>query len=191
MSRKKKIVLSAAVCLAVLLIGGLIWGGNYLVTFAIARSTGLKDIVPESTLSEEATRGIIQTWQQQARQAQDWMAQSAVETAQIQSADGLRLSGEAVVTDPGALHRVPLLHGGVPQKHRHTGLLWPIEPACRYRAKIQNVLSAVRHEPRPGLRLPAMRPLRKKLPPAHSHPGCAEGICRAVRAGRRGVIPDR
>ena len=111
MSRKKKIVLSAAVCLAVLLIGGLVWGGNYLVTFAIARSTGLKDIVPESTLSEEATRGIIQTWQQQARQAQDWMAQSAVETAQIQSADGLRLSGEAVVPDPASHLWVIAVHG--------------------------------------------------------------------------------
>ena len=53
-------MLSVSVCLAALLIGGLIWGGNYLVTFAIGRSTGLKDIAPESTLSEEATQGIIQ-----------------------------------------------------------------------------------------------------------------------------------
>jgi fermentation-respiration switch protein FrsA (DUF1100 family) len=43
-SRKKKIILSGFACLAVVLIGVLIWGGNYLVTFAIGRSTGLQDI---------------------------------------------------------------------------------------------------------------------------------------------------
>ena len=37
MSRKKKIILSGIACLAVVLIGVLIWGGNYLVTFAIGR----------------------------------------------------------------------------------------------------------------------------------------------------------
>ena len=100
MSRKKKIVLCAVLGLVILLTAGLIWGGNYLVTFAIARSTGLQDIVPESTLSDETTQAIIRTWEQQAQQAKDWMAQSAVETVQVQSADGLKLSGEAVVTDP-------------------------------------------------------------------------------------------
>ncbi len=72
-------MLSVSVCLAALLIGGLIWGGNYLVTFAIGRSTGLKDIAPESTLSEEATQGIIQNWRRQAQQAQAWMANATVE----------------------------------------------------------------------------------------------------------------
>lgn len=111
MSKKKKIVLSAALGLVILLIGGLIWGGNYLVTFAIARSTGLKDIAPESTLSDEATQAIIQNWQQQAQQAKDWMAQSAVETVRVQSADGLKLSGEAVVTDPASHRWVIAVHG--------------------------------------------------------------------------------
>ena len=111
MSKKKKIVLSAVLGLVILLIGGLIWGGNYLVTFAIARSTGLKDIAPESTLSDEATQAIIQNWQQQAQQAKDWMAQSAVETVRVQSADGLKLSGEAVVTDPASHRWVIAVHG--------------------------------------------------------------------------------
>ena len=111
MSRKKKIVLSAVLGLVILLVGGLIWGGNYLVTFAIARSTGLKDIAPESTLSDEATQAIIQNWQQQAQQAKDWMAQSAVETVRVQSADGLKLSGEAVVTDPASHLWVITVHG--------------------------------------------------------------------------------
>ena len=111
MSRKKKIILSVVICLMVLLVGGLIWGGNYLVTFAIGRSTGMRDIAPESTLSEEATQGIIQNWQQQTQQAKDWMAHAAVETVQVQSSDGLKLSGGAVITDPASPLWVIAVHG--------------------------------------------------------------------------------
>lgn len=111
MSRKKKIILSGIACLAVILIGVLIWGGNYLVTFAIGRSTGLQDIAPESTLSEEATQGIIQNWRMQAQQAREWMENAAVEAVQIQSEDGLKLSGEAVITDPASHLWVIAVHG--------------------------------------------------------------------------------
>lgn len=108
---KKKIIVSAAVCLAALVIGILIWGANYLVTFAISRATGMRDIMPESTVSEEDTRDIIRNWQQQAQQAKDWMEQAAAETVQIQSDDGLRLSGEAVITDPASHLWVIAVHG--------------------------------------------------------------------------------
>ncbi len=111
MSRKKKMVISIALCLVFVLAGGMIWGSNSLVTFAIARSTGLQDIAPESTLSEEATQGIMQNWQRQARQAEEWMAQSTVETVHVQSADGLKLSGEAVITDPASRLWVIAVHG--------------------------------------------------------------------------------
>ncbi|MBQ7655897.1 MAG: alpha/beta hydrolase [Clostridia bacterium] len=111
MSRKKKIILSAVICLVVLLIGGLIWGSNYLVTFAIGRSTGLKNIAPKSTLSEEAAQGIAQNWQRQSQQAGEWMENAAVETVRLQSADGLKLSGEAVITDPASHLWVIAVHG--------------------------------------------------------------------------------
>ncbi|MBQ8137784.1 MAG: alpha/beta hydrolase, partial [Clostridia bacterium] len=111
MSRKKKIILSIVLCLVILLVGGLIWGGDYLVTFAIARSTGLKNIAPESTLSEDATQGIIQNWQQQAQQAKDWMEKSIVETVQLRSADGLKLNAEAVITDAASHLWVIAVHG--------------------------------------------------------------------------------
>ncbi len=102
-----------AVCLTVLLIGGLIWGGNYPVPFAIGRSSGLQDIAPESTLSKETTQGIIQTWQRQTQQAGDWMENAAVEGVQVQSAGGLKRSGEAAITDPArssGLRRQRRLH---------------------------------------------------------------------------------
>lgn len=111
MSRRKKIIITAAVCLAVLLAGGLIWGGNYLVTFAIARSTGLQDIMPESTLSEGAVQDIMENWERQTQQAKDWMDSADVETVQVRSADGLKLSGEAVITDPASHLWVIAVHG--------------------------------------------------------------------------------
>ena len=111
MSRKKKIVLFIVLCLVILLTAGLICGGNYLVTFAIARSTGLKDIAPESTLSEEASQGISRNWQLQSQQARNWMGKANVETVSLQSADGLKLSGEAVITDPESHLWVIAVHG--------------------------------------------------------------------------------
>ena len=111
MSRKKKIILSAAACLMILVIGGLIWGGNYLVTFAIGRSTGMQDIVPEPTLSEETNQGIARNWEDQIRQAREWMENAEVSRAEVRSADGLRLCGEAVITDPASHLWVIAVHG--------------------------------------------------------------------------------
>ena len=109
--RKKKILLIAAACLALLLLGTLLWGGNYLVSFAIGRATGTTDVVPESTLSEEARQRIHERWQQQALQARDWMEKSVVEKVQLQSSDGLTLRGEAVISDPVSHLWVIAVHG--------------------------------------------------------------------------------
>ena len=99
--------------LAVLLAAGLILGSNALVSFAIGRESGTRDVdvQPESTLSEEATRSIVRNWEQQVRQAKAWTERSAVEEVRIQSADGLTLSGEAVITDPASHRWVIAVHG--------------------------------------------------------------------------------
>ncbi|MBP3720474.1 MAG: alpha/beta hydrolase [Clostridia bacterium] len=111
MSKKKRIVLFSVLGLVILLAVGLLWGANYLVTFAIGRSTGLQDIAPESTLSEEATHNIVENWQQQSSQAEKWMAQAETETVQIESSDGLKLRGEAVISDPASHLWVIAVHG--------------------------------------------------------------------------------
>ena len=111
MSKKKRIVLFSMLGLVILLAVGLLWGANYLVTFAIGRSTGLQDIAPESTLSEEATHNIVENWQQQSIQAEKWMAQAETETVQIESSDGLKLRGEAVISDPASHLWVIAVHG--------------------------------------------------------------------------------
>ena len=111
MSKKKRIVLFSVLGLVILLAVGLLWGANYLVTFAIGRSTGLQDIAPESTLSEEATHNIVENWQQQSSQAEKWMEQAETEAVQVDSSDGLKLRGEAVISDPASHLWVIAVHG--------------------------------------------------------------------------------
>ena len=108
---KKKIILTSVLILVLLLTGALVWGGNYLVSFAIGRDTGTVDVAPESTLSEEAVQDIVDNWEKQKTQADAWMERSEVETVRIQSADGLSLSGETVVTDAASHRWVIAVHG--------------------------------------------------------------------------------
>ena len=108
---KKKIILTSVLILVLLLTGALVWGGNYLVSFAIGRDTATVDVAPASTLSEEAVQDIVDNWEKQKTQADAWMEQSEVETVRIQSADGLSLSGETVVTDAASHRWVIAVHG--------------------------------------------------------------------------------
>ncbi|MBQ8159421.1 MAG: alpha/beta hydrolase [Clostridia bacterium] len=111
MKRRTKIILWIAGILIIILLAVVLFGANYLVTFAIARSTGLQNIAPESTLSDEALQDIVDTWQVQARQAEDWMGSSDVQEISIQSDDGLTLRGEAIITDPESHSWVLAVHG--------------------------------------------------------------------------------
>ncbi len=111
MNRTKKTVLSISAGLLVLLNTGLVGGSSYLVNVAIGRSSALENIAPESTLSEEAARDIDRNWKEQTRQAEDWMKEADLEEVQVQSADGLKLSGEAVITDPSSHRWVIAVHG--------------------------------------------------------------------------------
>ncbi|MBQ9251401.1 MAG: alpha/beta fold hydrolase [Clostridia bacterium] len=109
--KTRRILIVTAVILALVLGGGLFWGENYLVSFAIGRYTGTGNVAPESTLSEETTQEIMQNWQLQAKQAEDWLAASEVETVQILSEDGLALNGEVVFTDHSSHFWVVSVHG--------------------------------------------------------------------------------
>lgn len=102
-----------ALCVAVLLAGGLLAGSNTLVSFAIGRNVETKetDVVPESTLSEDMKSIIADNWSLEAERAAKWVEASRVEKAEILSADGLRLRGEAVITDPASHLWVIAVHG--------------------------------------------------------------------------------
>lgn len=120
--KTRKILVIVATILVVALCGGLLWGGNYLVSFAIGRYTGTVNVAPESTLSEETNQGIMQNWQLQAKQAEDWLAASEVETVQIQSEDGLKLNGEVILSGSDSHLWVISVHG---YRGNHTHMRGP------------------------------------------------------------------
>ena len=108
---KKKMILIVLVCLVVILAAALVGVGNYLVSFAISRDFGSTNVAPESTLSEDALEDIRENWQVQKNQADEWVSRSTQEVAEILSADGLKLVGDAVIADPDSHRWVIAVHG--------------------------------------------------------------------------------
>lgn len=101
--KKRKKVLLICVPL-ILLLGALIFAGNYMVSFAIGRTTGTTDVAPPSEVSEEDSREISENWEQLAQETQDWGATVQWEKVSVQSEDGLLLSGEyALNAEPSSL----------------------------------------------------------------------------------------
>ena len=110
MPKKRKTVLLICVPL-ILLLGALIFTGNYMVSFAIGRTTGTMDVAPPSEVSEEDSREISENWQQLAQETQDWSKTVQWEKVTVQSEDGLLLSGEyALNTEPSSLWLIAV-HG--------------------------------------------------------------------------------
>ena len=110
-SRKKRVAIAVAAAVLALVIAALAWGGSFLVSFAIGRTTGTTDVMPESTLPDEAVQGIMANWRAQQAQAGAWRADCLVEEARIRSEDGLSLYAEALVTDEDSHRWVIAVHG--------------------------------------------------------------------------------
>lgn len=72
MPKKKKMAVTVLCALLLLLLAALIFAGNYMVSFAIGRTTGTTDVAPPSVVSEEDSRAITENWQRLAQQTQDW-----------------------------------------------------------------------------------------------------------------------
>ena len=136
--KKGRLLIGAICCIAVLLIGGLLWGGNYLVSFSIGRASGTTNVAPESTLSEEENQLILQNWRQQEAQAEAWMSEAEVGTVSVQSADGLTLSGEAVITDNTSHQWVIAVHG-YRSDHRFMTALASYYGLCGYNALLPDL----------------------------------------------------
>lgn len=108
---KKKTLLIAVAALLVILLTALLLGGNYLVSFAIGRSTGTVNVAPESILDEDEKQQIAENWKRQKKQAEDWKQDARVEKAEVQAADGLTLRGEAVISDEASPLWLIAVHG--------------------------------------------------------------------------------
>ncbi len=109
--RKRKILLIVIVCVVVLLIAALIVGANFLVSFSIGRSSGKSKVAPETNMTQEAAAKTISNWQKQTEQAKAWLTASRREQVQVQSDDGLTLSGEMVIGDENSHRWLIAVHG--------------------------------------------------------------------------------
>ena len=111
MSKKKKMAVTVLCALLLLLLAALIFAGNYMVSFAIGRTTGTTDVAPPSVVSEEDSRAITENWQRLAQQTQDWAEAVQRQGVTVQSADGLTLSGEYILQDQPSHLWLIAVHG--------------------------------------------------------------------------------
>ena len=111
MSKRKKNALIVICVLLILLFAAVLFAGNYMVSFAIGRTTGTTNVAPPSEVSEEDNRAISENWRRLAQQTQDWGETIRRESVTVQSADGLTLSGKyALNADPSHLWLIAV-HG--------------------------------------------------------------------------------
>ena len=66
---------------------------------------------PPVAVYADALQDIRENWQEQKNQADEWASRSDGEVAEIVSADGLKLVGDAVITDPDSHRWVIAVHG--------------------------------------------------------------------------------
>ena len=111
-SKKKRIILWIAGVALVLLLTVDLLGGNYLVTFAISRSTASGvSVAPTSQTSDESNARIASGWQRIREKVERWRDTAAREEVSIQSGDGLRLVGDYFPADGGGHRYLLAIHG--------------------------------------------------------------------------------
>ena len=125
-----------ALLLVVVLAGGLTFGANSLLSYAVRRDavTAGSGAPPKTSLSREDVLNLSRGWETQSQRSKNWLASSAVEKVQIRSAEGFLLSGEAVITDP-ASHRWLIAVHGYRGSHSYMAV-----PASRFGEEDYNAL---------------------------------------------------
>lgn len=108
---KKRIVISLAVVLVLLLAVDLL-GANYLVSFAVGRTTsGGVAVVPKSVTTSETKSTVSENSKQIQERTRQWLSRVELETVSVSSADGLRLEADLCVTDASSSKWAILVHG--------------------------------------------------------------------------------
>ena len=111
MTKKKRRIVIILCSLLLLAVAASVFAGNYMVSFAIGRTTGTVNVAPPSQVSQEDSRSISENWQQMAQQTQDWGETIQRESVAILSHDGLTLKGEyALNAEPSHLWLIAV-HG--------------------------------------------------------------------------------
>ena len=111
MQLKKKRLLSVLCILLILLLAALMLAANYMVSFAIGRTTGTTDIAPPSQVSASDSQTISGNWERLSNATRAWGNTVKRQTVTLSSGDGLTLSGEyALNPEPSHLWLIAV-HG--------------------------------------------------------------------------------
>lgn len=108
---KKKLWPKIVLALVIVLIAGILFGGNYLVNYAIVRQAVSQDVSPESAVTDENQAAMDENAKVIAAQTEEWLAQAEREDAQIVSDDGLTLKGDVFWVDRSGHRWVIAIHG--------------------------------------------------------------------------------
>lgn len=110
--KAKKITCIVVLCLVLAILLGDFFGANYLVSFAIGRTTsGGEDVVPESTTTDETRSTVDENWEVIAEETKEWYENTDIETVSISSYDGLTLYADIYHTHPENSKWAILVHG--------------------------------------------------------------------------------
>ncbi len=113
MSKKTKKILGivAAVIVVVLLLVDIL-GANYLVSFAIGRTTsGGASVAPKPTTTQATRSTVDENWEVIRQETEEWYENNTPEVAQITSADGLKLYADIYTSNPDSHKWVIAVHG--------------------------------------------------------------------------------
>ena len=109
--RKRKVIWIIGILLVLLLAADL-FAGNYMVSFAITRSTASgAAVAPESKNSDAANAQIAEGWSQIREKKEGWYASAEREEVSILSEDGLRLVGDYYPASGDGHRYVLAIHG--------------------------------------------------------------------------------
>lgn len=108
---KKKVWLKVVLALVIVLIAGVLFGGNYLVNFSIVRQESSPDVAPDSEVTGEDQQVMAENTKVIEKQRQEWLARAEREDAQIVSDDGLNLKGDVFWTDRKSHKWLIAVHG--------------------------------------------------------------------------------
>ena len=116
-SRKKTkktariIVIVCACIVAALVIADLVIG-NFLVSFALARSSvGETDVAPEAELEDETEKLIAKNAERINAETDEWLKSAKRQTVSVTSDDGLRLEGDIFPANEESHRWVIVIHG--------------------------------------------------------------------------------
>lgn len=108
---KKRIGIAIAVVLILLAVVD-VAGANYLVSFAIGRTTsGGVSVVPPPSTTSETRNTVSENRKAIYEETAKWAEGLETELVSLQSADGLRLEGDLAVTNPDSHRWAILVHG--------------------------------------------------------------------------------